>query len=285
MDWWTRLTDLQKIFASIAVPATAVMVLQLVLMLLGLGHGGESTDSADVSDDLDLHDGISHEIPDGHDHDIFSGHSDEVIDGHDLDAYDGDSDDVFDSHIHEGLDPDDMSDDHTVAHIHDISDGHDDAADDSASHTDEGGNDRSDALRLFTIRGIVGFLAVGGWMGVAAIDWKLSEFLAVVLSIAAGWLAMYFVAWLIRAFVRMQQSGNIKLVNAVGKEGDVYLTIPAEGRGKVNVIIQDKLCEVDAVTKAGRAIKTGEKIIVTGVFSEDTLLVAPKTTPKEMLTD
>lgn len=263
MNWWNSLTDLQRLLASIAMPATLFMVLQLILMLFGLAHEHD-VDSADGADhDLNLHD-ASHEGLDsdhsffsGHDaadgHDVFSDH--EVADGHDIIGDHG----GLEAHMPDGPDGSDS----IGGHSHDIN--HNDCI-----------HDKTDALRLFTLRGIVAFLSIGGWMGVAAIDWKLPDIVAIILALAAGWLALWFVAWIIRAFVRMQQSGNIKIENAVGCDGEVYLTIPVNGRGKVNVIVQDRLCEMDAVSQADRPIKTGEKIRVLGVAQEGTLLVAPK---------
>jgi len=136
---------------------------------------------------------------------------------------------------------------------------------------------KADSLRLFTLRGIIGFFAIGGWTGVVALEWGIPIPGAVLLSLLAGWLALYFVAWTIRLVLRMQQSGNIVLENAIGVQGEVYIPIPPlkSGTGKVNVIIQDRLTEVNAVTDAERTLKTGEKITVVGVESEGVLLVAP----------
>jgi len=301
MDWWNSLTNLQRLLASIAAPATLFMVLQFILMLLGFAHGGEA-DSADSADhgDINLHDGVhegldGHDLADGHSHDIFSGHSHDLAEGHGHDIFSGHSHDLADGHSHDIFSG--HSHDLADGHDHDIIGGHDhdslgdhadvhsdDIAHDSTHehpHYGENGHDKGDAMRLFTLRGIIAFLSVGGWMGVAAIDWKLPDILAVILALAAGWLALWFVAWIIRAFVRMQQSGNVRMENAVGKDGEVYLTVPENGHGKVNVIVQDRLCEMEAVTKAGRAIKTGEKITVLGIASEGVLLVAPKTSPEQ----
>jgi hypothetical protein len=64
--WWESLTLLQRIFAAVAIPATLLLVVQLVLTLIGLGdHDSDlDTDGDGVPDDLDLDmDGDS--IPDG----------------------------------------------------------------------------------------------------------------------------------------------------------------------------------------------------------------------------
>lgn len=251
MNWWNSLTDLQRILASIAAPATLFMVLQFILLLFGFIHDGD-VDSVDGADDGDLG---------GHEHSLFCGH--DAPDGHDFLDGAGIAD-------HDALGGHDIADTHDFIGDHDAADSHE--------HGDHGhgAGDKADTLRLFTLRGIVAFLSIGGWAGVVAIDLRLPDILAIILALATGWLALWSVAWVIRAFVRMQSSGNIKKENAVGLEGDVYLTIPVNGRGKVNVIVQERLCEMDAVSKADRPIKTGEKIKVIGITKEGDLLVEPK---------
>jgi membrane protein implicated in regulation of membrane protease activity len=221
MNWWNELTQLQKVFATFAIPATIVMILQFILQLIGLANEADTDgpDSADVDPVSDVQDGI----------------------------------------------PDDLSDTEAAADL-------DDGSADDGPDLEEG----AAGMRLFTLRSVVAFFAVGGWMGVAAIDWNLSNFAAVVLSIIAGSLALYFVAWVVYTFLRMQQSGNIRYENAVGKEGEVYLTIPPNGRGKVNVIVQERLCEIDATTRIDRPVKTGEKVVVVDITDDGVLVVEPK---------
>lgn len=161
-----------------------------------------------------------------------------------------------------------------------INDHHFEATDD---HQSVDSHDGAEALKLFTLRGLIAFFSIGGWTGIVAIEWGIPAPGAIALSFVAGWLALYFVAWSIRAALRLQQSGNIIIDNAVGNTGEVYIPIPPlkSGIGKINIIIQDRLSEVNAVTNIERTIKTGEKITVMGVESEGVLLVVPKNNPPE----
>ncbi len=188
----------------------------------------------------------------------------EGIDGAD-DFADGDVDMDFDDGA-----PVDMLDEQPQ----EIYDDH--LADTINEDADSAGNS-VDSLRLFTLRGIIGFFAIGGWTGVVALDWGIPIPGAVLLSLLAGWLALYFVAWSLRAVLRMQQSGNIVLHNAIGLQGEVYIPIPPmkSGVGKINIVIQDRLTEVNAVTDVERTIRTGEKITVISVEPEGALLVVP----------
>ena len=64
---------------------------------------------------------------------------------------------------------------------------------------------------------------------------------------------------------------------AVGKEGEVYLTVPAkkQGMGKVNVLVGEALTEFDAVTDDREDIPTGETVVVREALAS-TLLVRRK---------
>ena len=48
-DWWNNLQLIEQILYCIAVPASLVLVIQTVMMLLGLGDGGEGINPSDTS--------------------------------------------------------------------------------------------------------------------------------------------------------------------------------------------------------------------------------------------
>lgn len=55
-DWWNNLQLVEQILYCIAVPASLILIIQTVMMLLGLGEGGEGINPSDTSG-LDLPDG------------------------------------------------------------------------------------------------------------------------------------------------------------------------------------------------------------------------------------
>lgn len=286
MDWWNKLTELQKLYASFAIPATLFMVVQLILQLVGFagGDGADSADSGDAADGIDIADGAG-EIDMG---DVGDGI--DIADGADGIGI-GDAAGGID--IADGADGADAADLHTGLQFSgepsngiDSAETHGTIGEDTGQpdNGDGDGHEKANVFRLFSFRSIVAFFAIGGWTGIVAIDWNASVVLSVILAMIAGWVALCFVAWIIGVFLRMQQSGNVRLGNAVGTDGEVYLTIPLKGMGKVNVIVQERLCEFNAVTEAGRVLKTGEKITVVGVASEGVLLVTPTSSPEGAIT-
>ncbi|NLW02228.1 MAG: hypothetical protein GX027_03060 [Clostridiaceae bacterium] len=217
VNWWNGLNLLQQVFTCFAIPATLVLIIQIILFIIGLSGGDGDTD-------------VSHGEIDG--------------DGLDL----GDSADGDTAGISEAADVDDS------AIIYD-----------------------SAEVKLLTLRSIVAFFAVGGWTGVVLGGMNLSLPAVVILSIMAGWAALYFVTWSIRIALRLQHIGNIQVSNAIGKVGEVYITVPAEnkGRGKVNVVVQERFFEFEATTSAERDLKTGESVFVTGITEDNALIVIP----------
>jgi membrane protein implicated in regulation of membrane protease activity len=72
---------------------------------------------------------------------------------------------------------------------------------------------------------------------------------------------------------RLQTEGTIDINNTIGTEGSVYLTIPKNGTGQVQLIAQGSLKIFDAVSNNKNVIATGEKVRVIGVASGNTLIV------------
>jgi membrane-bound ClpP family serine protease len=72
---------------------------------------------------------------------------------------------------------------------------------------------------------------------------------------------------------RLQTEGTINIQNTIGSEGNVYLGIPKNGTGQVQIIVQGSLKIFDAVSKSRNMIATGEKVQVVGVASGNTLVV------------
>ena len=135
-----------------------------------------------------------------------------------------------------------------------------------------------DGLRIFTIRGIVAFLVVFGWVGVAMDASGVSLFITLPVAFVCGLAMMLSLAFIFRAIMKLRSDGNTDNRNAVGTAGKVQLTIPPArtGEGKVHVMLQGAYVERNAVTDDDVAIPTGAEIIVVGVSGQTDLVVARK---------
>ncbi len=150
-------------------------------------------------------------------------------------------------------------------------------ADDFGDH-DDGGLDGDAGLRLFTVRGLVAFFAVGGWSGIAALELGADPFVSIVAAILMGFGALILVALFFKWALSLQYNGTLNMNNAVGRTGEVYLTVPAKngGRGKVNIVIQESFTEIDAITYCERALRYGERVRVTAMADDNTVVVEPQ---------
>lgn len=249
--WWESLTWLERIFAYVAFPATLLLILQTLMLLFGLGHDGDGDADGDIDAGIDL-DGDG--IPDGIDLDG-DGIPDDVPDwgGVDLDG-DGIPDVVNTGG--EGV-PGDL---------------------DGDGVPDGGYSALFAGLKLFTLRGVVAFLAVCGWGGLWLLRMGMHPIPAVFLGIAMGFWAMLLMALFLRVALKLQHDGTMDFRNALGKAGTVYLTVPANRKhpGKVHVVVQDQLQELDAVTDETEPLPTGTEVVVVGLSGGNTLVVCRK---------
>lgn len=135
--------------------------------------------------------------------------------------------------------------------------------------------DAGDGVALFSIRGIVAFFTVGGWLGLALLQTGVGVVSAALLAMLAGTASLYGIYWIMKASLRLQSSGNLDIQNAVGLIGQVYIRIPAQGqgRGKVILTLQQRLCELEAITFAAQDIRADQMVSVTGVQSDGALIV------------
>jgi hypothetical protein len=237
--WWDGLNLLQQVLYCIAVPSTIVMLIQTVLILVGLGGHMDMADAGPIDGS------VGHDLPD---------HG-AVATG-------------FSTVGHAGILPD----------THDLPAGADSAAHGPADHAD---GDQTDvaAFRLFSLRSILAFFVVFGWVGIAMTESAAIHHMIVLLvSFAAGALALYLTALLFYGILKLQYSGNVHIANAVGLDAEVYIPVPAAnaGMGKVNLLLQGRWLECDAVTEGPEALKTGRAVRVAAIQRGTVLIVVPK---------
>lgn len=135
-------------------------------------------------------------------------------------------------------------------------------------------------LDLFSVRSLaagLAFFGVGGmfgmWLGLGAV-------FAIPIGLLTGGGAMAGTAAVLHGMARLDSDGSVLTEEAIGEPGTVYLAIPADGRGKVHVVLRGRLVELDAVSRSGE-IPTGAPVLVTDVIEGDTLVVSPTSLLRE----
>lgn len=135
--------------------------------------------------------------------------------------------------------------------------------------------DSSDvSFKLFSIQGIAGFLLMFGLVGLILIrELRVQDGFAILGAVVAGFLTALVIQKSYEFMFGMQSSGNVDFQKAVAQEGTVYLTIPEEGEGKVQIIFQNKQMVLNAVSANKAELKTGSRIRVKEVISGNILIV------------
>lgn len=141
------------------------------------------------------------------------------------------------------------------------------------------GHDAGGEIRVISMQTISAFFMGGGWLGLAGyrlldLSFGVSSLLAILGGAAAGWLIISTS----KLVLKLQSSGNIEIAETVGLDGEVYVQIPAggAGRGRVKLVVQNRLREFDAVQEGDVPLPSGTRVRVRRVdAAANTLRVDP----------
>ena len=136
------------------------------------------------------------------------------------------------------------------------------------------------SFQLLSLQGLTSFFMMFGLVGLALLKANVHVLLTVIGGILAGLGTVAIVSLIFTQMKRLQTDGTLNIQNTVGKDGDVYLTIPKNGSGQVQIIVQGSLKIFDAVASNKNIIATGEKIHVVGIAGGNTLIVEKSRQPQ-----
>ena len=127
---------------------------------------------------------------------------------------------------------------------------------------------------ILSFKALTAFAGIFGLVGMITLKRELALGTRVAVSVAAGVVGMFAIAWMMRSLHRLQSSGSIDVRNAIGQTGRVYLRVPGQrsGHGKVTVEIQGRSMEFVAVTD-GEVLETGASVTVAAVEGNGVLKV------------
>ena len=145
------------------------------------------------------------------------------------------------------------------------------AADGTEFQADDGGV----GFQFFTFKNLVAFFTIFGWTGIVCGSYNLSESAILIISIISGLLMMVVTSSLFYLMNRLAEDGTLKIKNAIGAIGEVYLPIGANRSktGKVQIRVQGALRELEALTDEDITLATGTVVQVTEIVSAELLLV------------
>ena len=151
---------------------------------------------------------------------------------------------------------------------------HDGPHDLHAGHAGGDHDGSSHGLQLTSLRALAAGLAFFGLTGYGLLRAGGSAWLVLLLAAVAGGVALVAVAFLLRAMLRLESDGTVRIENALWQPATVYVPIPGAraGAGKVTLSVQGRLVESQAVP-AEATLPTGTDVTVVDVVSPDTLEV------------
>jgi len=135
--------------------------------------------------------------------------------------------------------------------------------------------DHGAGFQFFTLKNLVGFFTIFGWVGIAMIDSGATIRAAVAVATLGGGLMMVVMAGMFYLLMKAQYDGTMKIEKAVGHTGEVYLTIQSKrgGLGKVQIMVQGAIRTLDALTDDDSDIQTGKIVKVSSIVNQNVLLV------------
>jgi hypothetical protein len=136
-------------------------------------------------------------------------------------------------------------------------------------------DDDGAGYQFFTVKNMVAFFTMFGWVGIASYSGGLAKWVVIVLGLIAGAAMVFVMALLFKNVNRLKHSGTMEIKNAIDQVGETYLFIPASrgGMGRVTVRVQGSLRELQAMTDDDETIPTGKPVRVTGIINDSILLV------------
>ena len=144
--------------------------------------------------------------------------------------------------------------------------------------------DTDSGVSIFTVKSITAFFAVGSWSGLltCALASDKLQWLAIIVALIAGTLAMMVVVLLMRAIVKLQCNGIFEIDKIVGQQATVYVSVPParSGRGKITLNAQGRFMELDAITDSDTKLSVDETVEIVSTENECTVVRRVEITEK-----
>lgn len=139
-------------------------------------------------------------------------------------------------------------------------------------------SDHGIPFQFLTLKNLIGFFTIFSWTGIACVTSGYSNGISLLIASLAGIGMMGLMAGLFYMIGRSGADGTMKIKNAIGQTGEVYLAIQPKriGGGKIQVKVSGSLRTLEAVTDEEQVIGNGTLVKVTGVVGNNILLVTSK---------
>lgn len=129
-------------------------------------------------------------------------------------------------------------------------------------------------LKFLSLQTILLFILSAGWIGIIANQTlKLSEFYSLFFAIFFGVCIAIAEVYLFARVKSLHQVHVSDPKTAMGQEGKVYLTIPENGIGEIQIVFSGSMKNSKAKSESGQTIAAFTPVKVVGVDEENVLIV------------
>jgi hypothetical protein len=137
-------------------------------------------------------------------------------------------------------------------------------------------SDHGIGFQFLTLKNMAGFFTIFSWTGIAGTNVGWSSGFTLTVATISGLGMVGIMATVMYMMMKLNSSGTMKITEAIGKSGEVYLTIPAKrnNTGKIQLVVGGLLRTLDAMTDDEEGIPTGKQAKVSAVLDNNILLVS-----------
>lgn len=126
----------------------------------------------------------------------------------------------------------------------------------------------TDSGGLGLIKGFLTFISVSSWIIKILLAANKHIGMALGIGVICGIVALMILNYIFRLLLKNESNVNWKIEDAIFQNGEVYLKIPPEGSGIVNVNINGVHRELKALSFNNIELKTGSAVTVIDVEGE-----------------
>jgi len=130
-------------------------------------------------------------------------------------------------------------------------------------------------FQFFTLKNLVAFFTIFAWAGIACLDSGLSNGVSMIISFIGGIAMMGIMGSLFYFLGKATASGTLKMKNAVGAVGEVYMEVKAQrgNIGQIQVQVQGTLRTLEALTDDKENLPQGTVVSVSEIANNNILIV------------
>lgn len=144
-----------------------------------------------------------------------------------------------------------------------------DASDGLEADFDGDMDGQSGPSQIFSLRNLINFLLGFSWTGISFYNEISNRWVLMTVATAVGLIFLFAFFFIIKQIKKLAEDNSFRFEATIGKNAEVYLTIPASkgGKGKVLLSMNGSTRELSAIT-LGEEIPTGKLVKITGLDNE-----------------